>query len=56
MKEWFVEVDWFENKEDVEKYVLPLYLEQTDLGSHKVVFLWRSALPLHLSQALSFLP
>lgn len=38
MKEWFEEAEWFEDKADIEKYVLPLKFSQENYLSHKIIF------------------
>lgn len=38
MVEWFEEAEWFENDEDIEKYVLPLYFGKVSKTNMTIIF------------------
>lgn len=38
MKQWFEETEWFEDKADIEKYVLPLKFSEENYTSNRIVF------------------
>lgn len=55
MKQWFEETGWFEDKADIEKYVLPLKFSEENYTTHKIVFFVELIIAIALLAAIILL-